>query len=185
MPGTDRDLLEEAAGVAGLRARRREAQLKLNAAETNLDRILEIVEDLDSRHAALQRQAKQAGRYRDLSQTIRNFEALLWIRRWKEAGEAVEAARVKLKETDAEAELTLRASAGAMVEAEKAQNAVQPLRDAEAEAAAALRHTERARDQLDQGTTAYFRAAEIVAVTMPTEDELRRARRQQRRQQQR
>ena len=43
----------------------------------------------------------------------------------------------------------------------------------------------RARDQLDQGTTAYFRAAEIVAVTMPTEDELRRARRQQRRQQQR
>ncbi|HCR66112.1 MAG TPA: hypothetical protein DIW38_06310, partial [Oceanicaulis sp.] len=65
-PENRRRVLEEAAGVAGLRARRREAQLKLNAAETNLDRLLEIVEDLDSRHNALQRQAKQAGRYRDL-----------------------------------------------------------------------------------------------------------------------
>jgi chromosome segregation protein len=159
-PENRRRVLEEAAGVAGLRARRREAQLKLAAAETNLDRILEIVEDLDSRHAALQRQAKQAGRYRDLSQTIRNFEALLWIRRWKEAGEAVETARVKLKETDAEAELALRASAGAMIEAEQAQSAVQPLREAEAEAAAALRHTERARDQLERDIEAARAAIE-------------------------
>lgn len=159
-PENRRRVLEEAAGVAGLRARRREAQLKLNAAETNLDRLLEIVEDLDSRHSALQRQAKQAGRYRDLSQTIRNFEALLWMRRWKEAGEAVETARARLTETEAEAELALRASAGAMIEAKKAQSAVQPLREAEAEAAAALRHTERARDQLDRDIEAARAAIE-------------------------
>ncbi|HCR66113.1 MAG TPA: hypothetical protein DIW38_06315, partial [Oceanicaulis sp.] len=64
------------------------------------------------------------------SQTIRNFEALLWMRRWKEAGEAVETTRARLKETEAEAELALRASAGAMIEAEKALSAVQPLREA-------------------------------------------------------
>lgn len=84
-PENRRRVLEEAAGVAGLRARRRESQLRLTAAEANLARLQEIVDDLASRHASLQRQARQAGRYRELSQTIRQYESLLWLRRWSEA----------------------------------------------------------------------------------------------------
>jgi chromosome segregation protein len=61
-PENRRLVLEEAAGVAGLRARRREAQLRLNAAEANLDRLQEVVDDLTSRQQSLQRQARQAGR---------------------------------------------------------------------------------------------------------------------------
>jgi len=149
-PENRRRVLEEAAGVAGLRVRRREAQLKLNAAEVNLDRIVDIIEDLDNRHAALQHQAGQACRYRDLSRAIRTLEALLWIQRWREAGKAADTARTALTSADEAADLALRGSASAMVEAEKAINAVHPLRDSEASAAAALRDAEHARDQLER-----------------------------------
>ncbi|MFP4520235.1 MAG: AAA family ATPase, partial [Oceanicaulis sp.] len=149
-PENRRRVLEEAAGVAGLRARRREAQLRLNAAETNLERLQEIVSDLDTRFASLQRQAKQAGRYRALSQTIRGFESLLWLRRWSDAKEAAETAGAALKAADAVAEKAMVEAAVKTREAEAAQSKVAPLRDAEAEAAAALRLAERTRDQLDR-----------------------------------
>ena len=153
-PENRRRVLEEAAGVAGLRARRREAQLRLNAAEANLGRLQEIVDDLDNRYAALQRQAKQAGRYRDLSQNIRAFESLLWLRRWREAGETLAKAQDALKAAETEAEQAIIAAAVANKESEAAQEQVQPLRQAEAEAAAALRHAERLRDQLDRDVVA-------------------------------
>ncbi|XBQ16366.1 MAG: AAA family ATPase [Oceanicaulis sp.] len=152
-PENRRRVLEEAAGVAGLRARRREAQLRLDAAETNLGRLQEIVEDLDGRYAALQRQAKQAGRYRELSQSIRGFEALVWLRRWSDAKTAAEAAEAALKEADAAAEKAMVEAAVKTREAEAASATVQPLREAEADAAAALRLAERTRDQLDRDLT--------------------------------
>ena len=159
-PENRRRVLEEAAGVAGLRARRREAQLRLNAAETNLARLQEIVDDLDNRYAALQRQAKQAGRYRDLSGAIRTFESLLWLRRWREAGETLSQAEEALKSAEAEAEQAIIAAAVAAKDSEAAHNKVQPLREAEAEAAAALRHAERLRDQLDRDVVAAHEAIE-------------------------
>lgn len=149
-PENRRRVLEEAAGVAGLRARRREAQLRLNAAETNLERLQEIVSDLDNRFASLQRQARQAGRYRELSQTIRGFESLLWLRRWSDAKAGAEAARAELAEADKTTEAAMVEAAVKTREAEAASAKVQPLREAEAEAAASLRLAERARDQLDR-----------------------------------
>ncbi|PWE17637.1 chromosome segregation protein SMC [Marinicauda salina] len=149
-PENRRRILEEAAGVAGLRARRHEARLRLNAAEANLDRLQEVVEDLENRHGALQRQARQASRYRKLSATIRELEALLWLRRWREAGEAVDAAERELAETESVADDAARRAASATSEAEKHAAAVAPLREAEAEAAAALRRLERERDGLER-----------------------------------
>lgn len=149
-PENRRRVLEEAAGVAGLRARRRESQLRLTAAEANLARLQEIVDDLATRHASLQRQARQAGRYRELSQTIRQYESLLWLRRWSEARDAVALAETALEAARAEADTALRAAAEATSKAETAAARVQPLREGEAEAAAALRLAERTRDQLDR-----------------------------------
>lgn len=149
-PENRRRVLEEAAGVAGLRARRREAQLRLNAAEANLDRLQEIVDDLESRHQSLQRQARQASRYRKLSSDIREFEALMWLRRFAEAGEAVARAEAELEQIEQVAEDAIRLAASATTNAEKAQAGVQPLREAEAEASAAERLLERERDALER-----------------------------------
>ncbi len=87
-PQARRRLLEEAAGIAGLHARRHEAELKLNQAEQNLSRLDDVMLQLRQQVGGLARQARQAGRYRDLSNSIREHEhALLW-RQWREAAQA-------------------------------------------------------------------------------------------------
>ena len=53
-------LLEEAAGITGLHARRHEAELRLRAAETNLERLEDVVGALEEQHRLLKRQARQA-----------------------------------------------------------------------------------------------------------------------------
>jgi chromosome segregation protein len=92
-PTERRLLLEEAAGVAGLHVRRKDAEQKLRAAEANLTRIDEMLADMEQRGAALKRQARAAERYRKLSEQIRIAEGRLIFARWKEASEAAEAAR--------------------------------------------------------------------------------------------
>ena len=54
-PTERRQMLEEAAGIAGLHVRRRDAEQKLRAAEANLTRLDEIIGDMESRSAALKR----------------------------------------------------------------------------------------------------------------------------------
>src|SRR6202044_3349852 len=76
-PDERRALLEEAAGITGLHARRHEAELKLRAAEQNLARAQDLKGQIETRLAELKRQARQASRYRNLSGNIRAAEAEL------------------------------------------------------------------------------------------------------------
>src|SRR5213078_2666654 len=70
-PQQRRRVLEEAAGISGLHARRHEAELRLKAAETNLLRVDDVVKQLAAQIAALKRQARQAIRYRAVAQQVR------------------------------------------------------------------------------------------------------------------
>lgn len=72
-----RALLEEAAGITGLHSRRHEAELKLSAAEANLDRLNDVFAALDAQHQGYLRQVRQAVRYRNLGERIRRDTALL------------------------------------------------------------------------------------------------------------
>ena len=74
-PDERRALLEEAAGITGLHARRHEAELKLRAAEQNLLRADDLRAQQESRLADLRKQARQANRYRNISGLIRDAEA--------------------------------------------------------------------------------------------------------------
>src|SRR5919107_154892 len=92
-PTERRLLLEEAAGVAGLHVRRKDAEQKLRAAEANLTRIDEMLADMEMRSLALRRQAKAAERYRKLSDQIRIAEGRLIFARWREAAAAADVAK--------------------------------------------------------------------------------------------
>ncbi|HEX8528273.1 chromosome segregation protein SMC [Allosphingosinicella sp.] len=94
-PTERRLMLEEAAGIAGLHVRRKDAEQKLRAAEANLVRLDEMLLDMENRAGALRRQARQAERYRKLSDQIRISEARLIFARWREAAEAAEAAKAE------------------------------------------------------------------------------------------
>ncbi|MES1150362.1 MAG: AAA family ATPase, partial [Dongia sp.] len=72
-----RAMLEEAAGIAGLHVRRKDAEQKLRAAEANLARLSELLGDQEQRAAALRRQARAAERYRQLTDNIRAVAARL------------------------------------------------------------------------------------------------------------
>ena len=92
-PTERRQMLEEAAGISGLHARRKDAEAKLRAAEANIARLDELLSDQEVRAAALRRQARAAERYRSLTERIRGAEARLLFARWDEAQRAAAAAR--------------------------------------------------------------------------------------------
>ncbi|MES2326524.1 MAG: chromosome segregation protein SMC [Pseudomonadota bacterium] len=91
-PVERRQLLEEAAGISGLHARRKDAEQKLRATEANLARLAEILGDQEQRAAQLRRQARAAERYRKLTEQIRGVEGRLLHARWAEAELAAQAA---------------------------------------------------------------------------------------------
>ena len=148
-PQNRRRLLEEAAGVTGLHSRRHEAELRLRATEQNLERLDDVIGELETQKAALARQARQATRYRNVSGDIRRTEAMLCYLRWSEAVEAQEAAASGLNDIAGLIEETARAAAAASTAQSEAHEALEPLRMTEAEAAAALHRLTVARENLD------------------------------------
>src|SRR5499425_3875071 len=91
-PDQRRRVLEEAAGISGLHARRHEAELRLKAAEQNLARVDDVIGQLSGQIDALKRQARQAVRYRALSQNVRKAEAALFHLRLVQAKREVDEA---------------------------------------------------------------------------------------------
>src|SRR5690606_21409432 len=100
-PTERRQMLEEAAGIAGLHVRRRDAESKLRQTETNLARLEDLMAGLDTQMSVLRRQAKQAERYKELSRQIQLAEARLLYARWRDAAEAADAARETAKLAEA------------------------------------------------------------------------------------
>ncbi len=129
-PQDRRALLEEAAGITGLHNRRHEAELRLRAAETNLQRLEDILVALDGQLDGLKKQARQASRYRNLSDHIRRAEAGLLHRRWREASAAAEEARTAHAETMTRVADTTATAAGATTARETAAAALPTLRAA-------------------------------------------------------
>jgi len=125
-PTERRAMLEDAAGIAGLHVRRRDAEQKLRATEANLARLEDLMAGLDTQIAALRRQARASEKYRSLSDRIRVAEARALYARWREAAAAAEKARHEAQAAEARVE----AAQGAAISAQTAQ----------AEAAAALIH---------------------------------------------
>lgn len=76
-PQHRRRILEDAAGIAGLHARRHEAELRLRQAEDNLTRTEDILAQFDRQIADLRKQARQSERYKALQGEIRDLELRL------------------------------------------------------------------------------------------------------------
>ena len=76
-PNERRRILEDAAGISGLHVRRHEAELRIKSAELNIDRLDDILKELSSQVRSLNKQSREAKRYKNLSQKIRESEILL------------------------------------------------------------------------------------------------------------
>src|ERR1700739_657678 len=142
-PEQRRRVLEDAAGVAGLHARRHEAELRLKAAETNLTRVEDVIGQLAGQIEGLKKQARQAIRYREVAAKVRKAEAMLFHLRWMDANADV-------TESALTHDLAVRETAeAARIQALRAAE-LPALREAEARAAAGLQRLTNARDLLDR-----------------------------------
>jgi chromosome segregation protein len=148
-PQARRRILEDAAGIAGLHARRHEAELRLKGAEDNITRVEDVLRHIDSQVESLSRQAKQAVRYRDIAAQIRQAEAMVLHIAFHEAKGQLQAAERQLDaDTRAVAERTRLQGEAARALA-VAEHDIQPLRDEEVRRAAALQRLQIAREQID------------------------------------
>eukprot|EP01037_Dinobryon_pediforme_P015952 gene15952-16118_t len=158
-PAERRMMLEEAAGIAGLHVRRRDAETRLRATEANLARLDDLVAALDARIGTLRRQARAAERYKALSDAIRVAEATVVFARWRDAAAAAEAARTAL--------------AAAEAAVATAQTAAQAAQGAQHQAAAALSEAREMLFDRRQDAQAHAqRMASLAAQLQAAEDRL-------------
>jgi len=178
-PEQRRRVLEDAAGVAGLHARRHEAELRLKAAETNLTRVEDVIGQLTTQMEGLKKQARQAIRYREVAAKVRKAEATLFHLRWiaahAEVNDSGQTHDLAVREM---AERTREQAEAARIQAIRASE-LPALRDAEARAAAGLQRLTNAREMLDrEEQRAKERVAELTRRLAQFEGDIARAQQQ-------
>ena len=92
-PTQRRLILEEAAGISGLHARRHEAELKLRGAETNLTRVEDVLGQMETQLGGLKKQARQATRYRNITGHIEKAEGSVLYLKYSDAMTAIQSAK--------------------------------------------------------------------------------------------
>ena len=144
-PAERRVLLEEAAGITGLHARRHETELKLRAAELNLSRAEDLRSQLESQLDGLRKQAKQAARFRALADAVRAAEAELLAIQRAVAEHVRNVARAQVAEAKAAIATSTAAATAAVTRATTAAAIPPALRDAEGETRAVVERARAAR----------------------------------------
>ncbi len=133
-----RSVLEEAAGISGIHARRQEAETRLNAAENNLKRADELKKQQQKQLDNLKKQAEEASKYKEISNEIKKIEAGLYYLKTLEIEKEKKLIQEKLSELEDElgaVNIDLNHNNTLLEEENKK---ISPLRDKKMESAAKL-----------------------------------------------
>ncbi len=101
-PTDRRSILEEAAGIAGIHARRHESELRLDSAENNLKRADELRRQQEKQLDNLKKQAEEATKYRSISEEIKKIEAGLYYIKLTEIQKEISSSKEITSESDDE-----------------------------------------------------------------------------------
>lgn len=96
-PEDRRMVLEEAAGILGLQARRHDAELRIKAALNNLLRVEDVIKTYEEQLAILKKQSKEAERFKNISTLIKNAEASVFYVKRESILKAIEAFETEKK----------------------------------------------------------------------------------------
>ncbi|MCW1843190.1 chromosome segregation SMC family protein [Prosthecomicrobium hirschii] len=161
-PTQRRAILEEASGISGLHSRRNEAEIRLRAAEQNLERLEDVLTQIDGQLDGLKRQARQASRYRLLSAEIRQAEAAIAWLKWIAAREQLAEAEAALAGAERRQTEVAEAQAHAARDQAVAAHGLPGLREAHAAAGATLQRLRLAVGEIEaEGRRVRERLAEI------------------------
>ena len=173
-----REIFEEASGIAKYRYRKNEAERRLAAAEANLERLRDILGELERRVGPLKRDSEKAQQFLELSAVRKSLEVTLWVDAIRRANESLrdqqrkyEAAQAdydrlsrQLDDFDAQS-AALRERAQAMVlQVEQANADIRALTEAnagsESEAAVLKNESEHERFRIDEAHAELERAGQ-------------------------
>ena len=149
-PSERRAVLEEAAGISGIHARRQEAELRLNAAENNLKRADELKKQQEKQLENLRKQAEEATRYKEISKDIRKLEAGLYCLKLKEIEKDKKSIQEKLSEQEDELSAIKIDLSHNNAILEEENKRLQPLRDRKMENLAKLQKLNLDMNNLDE-----------------------------------
>ena len=133
-----KSILEEAAGISGIHARRQEAETRLNAAENNLKRADELKKQQQKQLDNLKKQAEEATRYKEISSEIKKIEAGLYYLKIREIEKDKKKIVEKLGELDDDISATNIDLNHNNTLLEEENKKLAPLRDKKMESAARL-----------------------------------------------
>ena len=133
-----KSILEEAAGISGIHARRQEAETRLNAAENNLKRADELKRQQQKQLDNLKKQAEEATRYKEISNQIKKIEAGLYFLKINEIENEKKQIQEKLSELDDEISAVNIDYNHNNTLLEEENKKLSPLRDKKIESAASL-----------------------------------------------
>ena len=170
-PADRRAILEEAAGISGLHARRHEAELRLNAAENNLKRADELRRQLEKQLTSLEKQAEEATKYKKISDEIKQVEAGLYFLKIREIEN-----EIKLEnEINADAEKEFSLFNEKILDLEnsikKLQDELQPVRDNNLEIISRIQRLNLELQNLDEDTKRMSADIETTKVSLKTIEE--------------
>ncbi|MCH8551384.1 MAG: chromosome segregation protein SMC [Natronospirillum sp.] len=138
-PDELRVTIEEAAGIAKYKDRRRETENRMRRTHENLERLTDIREELDRQLAHLERQARAAEKYREYKAEEKQLRAQLTVLRWRDLDTEGQQVRQRLLE----------------VERDQAEQEAQ-LRDCEADMEALRQNNEEAAERFQKVQKAYY-----------------------------
>jgi chromosome segregation protein len=98
-----RAIFEEAAGISRFKAKKLEAQRRLERVEQNLLRLSDIVEEVESRLRSVRAQAAKAQRYREYSERLQQLRTQVGVADWRRLSENLGAVETELAELRAQA----------------------------------------------------------------------------------
>ena len=170
-PADRRAILEEAAGISGLHARRHEAELRLNAAENNLKRADELRRQLEKQLTSLEKQAEEATKYKKISDEIKQAEAGLYFLKIREIEN-----EIKLENeinTDAEKEFSLFNEKILDLEnsIKKLEDELAPIRDSNLETMSRVQRLNLELQNLDEETKRMSAEIETTKISLKTIEE--------------
>ena len=137
-PFERKSILEEAAGISGIHARRQEAETRLNAAENNLKKADELKRQQQKQLDNLKKQAEEATKYKEISGQIKKIEAGLYFLKIKEIEKDKTLIQEKLSELEDEISAINIDYNHNNTLLEEENKKLSPLRDKKMESAASL-----------------------------------------------
>lgn len=142
-----RSVFEEAAGITKYKVRKKEAERKLEATRQNLERIQDIIVELESQLEPLGRQAETAKAYLAFSEELKGIEVAFFLETVEKTRDRMEEIRMHQNEIRERMEAENKQLGQIRIMNEHRTERLEKLREARAVADAAVRHMESEREK--------------------------------------